>query len=195
MAAFHPCAGCDRFRCSHTTCQNQLSNEAKKKKLFHIVSVAGINEEYIIQLPSPWTSSFNWYNISFNALIHSISIVYMLKKDGKSVFNIFIYWLVQFERYICSLSNLLFVIFHCWWFRLSFVQGKQVFRHLQTPHTHAMTVWSNVRKLAAVAIGASTGVGTYLYLNRVKDSPIVYNSWTTNTVVPPEAKWDFNWDQ
>lgn len=58
-----------------------------------------------------------------------------------------------------------------------------------------MTAWTNVRKLAAVAIGASTGVGAYLYLNRVKESATVFNSWTTNTVVPPEAKWDFNWDQ
>lgn len=58
-----------------------------------------------------------------------------------------------------------------------------------------MTVWSNVRKFTAIAVGTTTGVGIYLYLNRIKESPIVFNSWTTNTVVPPEAKWDFNWDQ
>jgi len=56
-----------------------------------------------------------------------------------------------------------------------------------------MGTWSRVQRLAAVAVGVSTGVGVYLYLNRSKANP-VYNSWTTNTVVPPEAKWDFNWD-
>lgn len=57
-----------------------------------------------------------------------------------------------------------------------------------------MSVWSRLQRLTAIAVGASSGVGIYLYLNRSQDTPVL-NSWTTNTVVPPEAKWNFNWDQ
>lgn len=57
-----------------------------------------------------------------------------------------------------------------------------------------MTGWSRLQKLGAVAIGAAGGVAIYLTINR-KQSSQVFNSWTTNTVVPLEAKWDFNWDQ
>lgn len=57
-----------------------------------------------------------------------------------------------------------------------------------------MSSWMKLQRLTAVAIGASTGVVGYLYFNRHKDVP-VFNSWTTNTTVRPEAKWDFNWDQ
>lgn len=57
-----------------------------------------------------------------------------------------------------------------------------------------MSYWSKVRKLTAVAVGCGTGIGVYLYLNRSRET-LVNNSWTTNTIVSPEAKWDFNWDQ
>lgn len=58
-----------------------------------------------------------------------------------------------------------------------------------------MSAWANVRKFAAMAVGTSTGIGIYLYMNRVRESPQVMAGWTTNTVVSPEAKWDWNWDQ
>lgn len=57
-----------------------------------------------------------------------------------------------------------------------------------------MTGWSRMQKLAAVAVGAAGGVAVFLSINR-KETTKVLNSWTTNTVVPPDAKWDFNWDQ
>lgn len=57
-----------------------------------------------------------------------------------------------------------------------------------------MSYWSKVQRLTAVAMGCGTGVGAYLYFQR-SDGAIVHNSWTTNTIVPSEAKWDFNWDQ
>lgn len=57
-----------------------------------------------------------------------------------------------------------------------------------------MSNWNRLQRLTAVIVGSGTGVGVYLYLNRSKQLP-VFASWTTNTVVPPEAKWDFNWDQ
>lgn len=57
-----------------------------------------------------------------------------------------------------------------------------------------MSYWSKLQRLTAVAVGCGTGVGAYLYFQR-SDGAIVYNSWTTNTIVPLEAKWDFNWDQ
>lgn len=57
-----------------------------------------------------------------------------------------------------------------------------------------MSYWSKLQRLTAVAVGCGTGIGVYLYLNRSREG-LVYSSWTTNTVVPPEAKWDFNWDQ
>lgn len=57
-----------------------------------------------------------------------------------------------------------------------------------------MTPWTNLQKMAAIAIGSGTGIGIFLYTNR-KDTTTVFNSWTTNTIVPAEAKWDFNWDQ
>lgn len=57
-----------------------------------------------------------------------------------------------------------------------------------------MSYWSKVRSLTGIAIGSGVGVGIYLYLNRSHET-LVSNSWTTNTIVSPEAKWDFNWDQ
>lgn len=57
-----------------------------------------------------------------------------------------------------------------------------------------MGTWSRIQRLTAVAFGASVGVGAYMYLNRSQKTN-VFNSWTTNTVVSPNAKWDFNWDQ
>lgn len=57
-----------------------------------------------------------------------------------------------------------------------------------------MSYWSKFQRLTAIAVGCGTGVGVYLYLHRNNEST-VYNSWTTNTIVPPGAKWDFNWDQ
>ncbi|XP_055310953.1 serine/threonine-protein phosphatase Pgam5, mitochondrial isoform X2 [Sitodiplosis mosellana] len=56
-----------------------------------------------------------------------------------------------------------------------------------------MSYWSKLRNFTAIAVGCGTGIGVYLYLNRNREA-LVYTSWTTNTVVPPEAKWDFNWD-
>lgn len=57
-----------------------------------------------------------------------------------------------------------------------------------------MTTWSRIQKLAAIAVGAGGGVAIYLYTAK-KENASVYNSWTTNVVVPDDAKWDFNWDQ
>lgn len=57
-----------------------------------------------------------------------------------------------------------------------------------------MPGWTKVQKLAAVAVGAAGGVGIYLSLNR-KQTTTVSNAWTTNTIVSPAAKWDYNWDQ
>lgn len=57
-----------------------------------------------------------------------------------------------------------------------------------------MSYLSTLRKFTAVAVGSGVGVSIYLYSNRANQA-LVHNSWTTNTVVPPEAKWDFNWDQ
>lgn len=57
-----------------------------------------------------------------------------------------------------------------------------------------MSYWSKLQRLTAIAVGCGTGVGAYLYLIR-RNETFAYTSWTTNTVVPPEAKWDFNWDQ
>lgn len=57
-----------------------------------------------------------------------------------------------------------------------------------------MSFLSKLRAFTAVAVGSGAGVGVYLYFYR-GDKTNVYNSWTTNTVVPPAAKWDFNWDQ
>ena len=57
-----------------------------------------------------------------------------------------------------------------------------------------MPGWSKMQKLAAVAVGAAGGVATYLMVNRTQATSVM-NSWTTNTIVSPEAKWDFNWDQ
>lgn len=57
-----------------------------------------------------------------------------------------------------------------------------------------MSYWSKLRNFTAITVGGGIGVGLYLYLNRSRDA-LVHASWTTNTVVPPEAKWDFNWDQ
>lgn len=51
-----------------------------------------------------------------------------------------------------------------------------------------------MQKLAAVALGAAGGVAVFLSMNR-KETTNVLNSWTTNTFVPENAKWDFNWDQ
>lgn len=57
-----------------------------------------------------------------------------------------------------------------------------------------MSNWNRLQRLTAVVVGSGAGIGIYLYLNRTKQAP-VHTSWTTNTVVSPEAKWDFNWDQ
>lgn len=57
-----------------------------------------------------------------------------------------------------------------------------------------MSYWSKLQRLTAIAVGCGGGVAVYLYLNR-RNQTAVYTSWTTNTVVPPEAKWNFNWDQ
>lgn len=57
-----------------------------------------------------------------------------------------------------------------------------------------MSGWSKMQKLVAVAVGAAGGVAVYLSVNRQKSTHVL-NSWTTNTFVPAEAKWDFNWDQ
>lgn len=57
-----------------------------------------------------------------------------------------------------------------------------------------MVYLSKLQRLTAIAVGCGTGVGCYLYLNR-KNEAVAYTSWTTNTIVSPEAKWDFNWDQ
>lgn len=57
-----------------------------------------------------------------------------------------------------------------------------------------MAGWSKTRSLASVAAGAVGGVAVYFAMNWQR-SKTVSNSWTTNTVVPPEAKWDTNWDQ
>lgn len=57
-----------------------------------------------------------------------------------------------------------------------------------------MSYWSKLQRLTAVAVGCGAGIGIYLYVNRHHDS-LAYTSWTSNTVVPPEAKWNFNWDQ
>ncbi|KAJ6634921.1 Serine/threonine-protein phosphatase Pgam5, mitochondrial [Pseudolycoriella hygida] len=56
-----------------------------------------------------------------------------------------------------------------------------------------MTTLSRIQKLVAIAVGGAGGVAVYLYTAK-RDNASVYNSWTTNTVVPDEAKWDFNWD-
>ncbi|KAG4066117.1 hypothetical protein HA402_010319 [Bradysia odoriphaga] len=57
-----------------------------------------------------------------------------------------------------------------------------------------MTNWARIQKLAALAVGGAGGVAIYLYAVKREQSPFVENSWTTNVVVPDEAKWDFNWD-
>lgn len=57
-----------------------------------------------------------------------------------------------------------------------------------------MHSWSKLQKIAALTVGSSFGVAGYLYLRKNRET-FVFNSWTTNTVVRPEAKWDFNWDQ
>lgn len=57
-----------------------------------------------------------------------------------------------------------------------------------------MTNWSRIQKLAAIAVGGAGGVAIYLYTAKKENAP-VYNSWTTNAIVPNDAKWDFNWDQ
>lgn len=57
-----------------------------------------------------------------------------------------------------------------------------------------MTNWSRIQKLAAIAVGGAGGVAIYLYTAQRDNTP-VYTSWTTNVVVPNDAKWDFNWDQ
>lgn len=56
-----------------------------------------------------------------------------------------------------------------------------------------MSYWSKLQQFTAVALGSCTGVGLYLHLHKHQKTA-VFNSWTTNTVVSPEAKWDANWD-
>lgn len=77
-------------------------------------------------------------------------------------------------------------IFH---FSLGFLREEQFFFI-----ACVMSAWSRIQRLTAVAVGASVGVGTYLYLNRARETN-VSASWTTNTTAGPEAKWNFNWDQ
>lgn len=57
-----------------------------------------------------------------------------------------------------------------------------------------MNSWPRVQKLAAVVVGSSIGVAGYLYLRKDREN-FVFSSWTSNTIVRPEVKWDFNWDQ
>lgn len=57
-----------------------------------------------------------------------------------------------------------------------------------------MTAWSRIQKLVAIAVGATGGVAIYLYTAKKENVPVL-NSWTTNVVVPKDAKWNFNWDQ
>lgn len=56
-----------------------------------------------------------------------------------------------------------------------------------------------MHKLTSATAGLVGGIAAYMALNRSKDTPSVMHSalasWTTNTVVPPEARWNFNWDQ
>lgn len=55
-----------------------------------------------------------------------------------------------------------------------------------------------MHKLTTATAGLVGGVAAYLALNRNQHQFALQNvltSWTTNTVVPPEARWDYNWDQ
>lgn len=62
-----------------------------------------------------------------------------------------------------------------------------------------MSRWTRMHKLTSATAGLVGGIAAYMALNRSKDTPSVMHSalasWTTNTVVPPEARWNFNWDQ
>lgn len=52
---------------------------------------------------------------------------------------------------------------------------------------------SRLQKLSGIGLGISGGLAVYFYTKN-KDQTVL-NSWTTNTIVSPAAKWDPNWDQ
>lgn len=52
---------------------------------------------------------------------------------------------------------------------------------------------SRMQKITAIGIGVGGGIAVYIY-NKNKEQKVL-NSWTTNTVLSPGAKWDYNWDQ
>lgn len=75
--------------------------------------------------------------------------------------------------------------------------GHYIFNNnhqFQKETNNIMSGWTKMQKLAAVAVGAAGGVAVFLSMNRHRSTQVL-NSWTTNTVVPAEAVWDFNWDQ
>lgn len=59
-----------------------------------------------------------------------------------------------------------------------------------------MSRWLQMRNVGTATAGLVGGFAVYLSLHK-KDFFIhnVFTSWTTNTIVPPEARWDYNWDQ
>lgn len=60
-----------------------------------------------------------------------------------------------------------------------------------------MSRLSHIKKYSAIGIGVTSGVVAF-YLFKKRDDGgqgIVFNSWTTNTIVSPCGKWDLNWDQ
>lgn len=59
--------------------------------------------------------------------------------------------------------------------------------------------WSRLSKVSLLGLssGLGVGLGTSIYLNKeqLAKRHQVFNSWTTNTIVPECAVWDNNWDK
>lgn len=53
--------------------------------------------------------------------------------------------------------------------------------------------WTPLQKFTAMVVGAASGTTFYVYKTS-KNERRVYNSWTTNTSVSADGKWDYNWD-
>jgi len=54
---------------------------------------------------------------------------------------------------------------------------------------------SRIRKYAIASMSAFGGVAIYMYHHYKENKQTVFNSWTTNTIVPIASRWDSNWDQ
>lgn len=58
-----------------------------------------------------------------------------------------------------------------------------------------MSSFSRLQKYSAIGLGIGGGIAVYLLTTKQNlRGNKVYNSWTTNTIVPEYAKWNFNWD-